>query len=61
MNPSIEQLEQAMANAMGNPSSGTLRDTLPTLAHAIHELLEPSNEKETRIIPTQETRSNAEG
>lgn len=55
-----QQLEQAMAEAIGNPTSGILRDTLPTLAAAAYATINPTSEKENRIIPTTETRTTLE-
>jgi hypothetical protein len=59
MHPTIADLEHAMRQAIGNPSSGILADTLPTLAAAAYATINPNSQTkpEQRILHPEETRT----
>lgn len=58
VNPTVQQLEQAIANAMGNPSTGPIAENLHTIAQAAHKLITQTT-PETRVIHANETRETA--
>lgn len=56
MTPTVEQLEQAIANALGNPTTGIIADNLHTIAQAAYNTINPTP-NDTRVIHTNETRN----
>ena len=58
MHPTIADLEHAMRQAVGNPTTGILADTIPTLAAAAHALTTPQTRGEHRLLHADETRTN---
>jgi hypothetical protein len=51
-----DQIFDCLDEAAGRPSSGIVRDVLPTLAAALDARLNPKTEVEQRIITADETR-----
>jgi hypothetical protein len=55
-----KEIEQVIADAIGNPESGILRDNIGVMARALFEALNPKKEetKENRVLPVPETRKS---
>lgn len=51
-----DQLRQIAAQAVGNPDSGPVAESLDAIADAINEALNPNATRETRIVKPTETR-----
>ena len=54
------EIEKILSDSVGNPSSGIIHDTIPTMAAAIADALNPTPAKETRVLTTPETRDVTE-
>jgi hypothetical protein len=57
--PTKEQIKEAILNAAGNPSAGTIAEIADELAKAVWELDNKNSNnpaKEARVIDTKETR-----
>ena len=50
------EIEKILSDSVGNPSSGIIHDTIPTMAAAIADALNPKPTKETRVLATPEIR-----
>lgn len=51
-----DDIAKVIADAVGNPSTGPVRDSIPTIAAAIHAALNPKPAVERRVITPNETR-----
>lgn len=53
-----EQIRQVIADATGNPSSGTIHDAIDAIADALTKALNPTSQttRETRVTEPTETR-----
>lgn len=52
----VNELEDVMLSAVGNPDSGVVRDVIPLLAAAVSSALSPKAEPEQRVVKPAETR-----
>ena len=58
VNPTVQQLEQAIGNALGNPSTGPIAENLHLIALAAYNAINQTT-SDTRIIHANETRETA--
>lgn len=57
MNLTPADIEKAIRHSVGDPSVGPISDNAATMAQAVHALLYPKAEKETRVVKATETRA----
>ena len=49
-------IERVMLDSVGNPDTGLLRDSIPAMAAAVAEALNPKKPQEQRVVKAEETR-----
>lgn len=52
-----DKVMEEIRGALGNPSSGPLKDALPLIEAGVRSALEGKGAKETRVVKAAETRN----
>ena len=51
-----EQIKKALADSVGNPTSGAVAESLDVMADAVDAALNPKPKTEKRVVQPEETR-----
>lgn len=54
----VEKIMEEIRGALGNPSSGSLKDALPLIEAGVRRALGDKGAKEARVIKATETRKD---
>lgn len=52
----VDKIMDEIRGALGNPSSGSLKDALPLIEAGVRKAVEGKGGKETRVVKAAETR-----
>jgi len=54
----VEKIMDEIRGALGNPSSGSLKDAMPLIEAGVRKALEGKGARESRVIKSAETRKD---